>query len=166
MMAAPRRRKKESNAMDPQPTAVTVKRSFGAPAERVFDAWLDPDMIGGWMFEPSLRNEEVLRIAIEPHVDGRFSFLVLRGGKQVNYIGQYLEMDRPRRLVFTWAVVPDSPEPGVASRVVIDIVPQGKRCDLTLVHELQPEWAHYAPIAAENWTKELGILHATLSPDA
>jgi uncharacterized protein YndB with AHSA1/START domain len=151
-------------AMDAKPVAVTVKRSFAAPAERVFDAWLDPAMVGRWMFDPSLRGEEVLRIVTEPHVDGRFSFLVLRGGKQVNYIGQYLELDRPHRLVFTWAVVPDSPDPCVASRVVIDIVPRGKRCDLTLVHELRAEWAHYAPIAAENWTKELGLLDRSLSP--
>jgi uncharacterized protein YndB with AHSA1/START domain len=152
--------------MDTKPIAVTVKRSFGAPAERVFDAWLDPQMIGGWMFEPSLRDEEVLRISIDPRVGGSFSFLVRRAGKEVDYIGRYLEIARPRRLAFTWAVAPASPEPGVASRVVIEIVARGKKCDLTLVHEMRPEFADYAPIAEENWTKELRVLHARLSPDA
>jgi uncharacterized protein YndB with AHSA1/START domain len=152
--------------MNAKPVSVTVKRSFAAPAGRVFDAWLDPAMVAIWMFDPSLRGEEVLRLTTDPRVGGHFSFLVRRAGKEVNYIGLYLEIDRPRRLVFTWATAPDSPEPGVASRVVIDIVPRIKRCDLTLVHELQPEWAHLAPSAAENWTKELGVLNATLTPDA
>ncbi len=161
-----RAKEEKPNAMNTKPVLVTVKRSFTASAEQVFDAWLDPDSIGRWMFGKPLRDEEVLRLAIEPRVGGAFSFLVRRGGKEINHIGKYLEIDRPSRLVFTWAVAPDSPEPGVASRVVVEIAPRGKRCDLTLVHELQPQWADYAARVEETWTKEFNVLAATFSSDA
>jgi len=36
---------------DPQVSA-RVTRHFTASPERVFDAWLDPHMLGTWMFGP------------------------------------------------------------------------------------------------------------------
>ena len=82
---------------------VQVKRRFDASGERVFDAWLDPQMIGQWMFGPALRQETILRIAVDARVGGSFSFLVRREHQELDHVGQYLEIDRPRRLVFTRA---------------------------------------------------------------
>lgn len=45
-------------------------REFDVSAERVFDAWLNPDLIGRWMLGPALRAESVLRIALEPRAGG------------------------------------------------------------------------------------------------
>ena len=118
------------------------------------------------MFDPRLRNEEVLHLTIEPRVGGSFSFLVSRDGRETNYIGRYMEISRPPRLVFTWASAPDSPEPGVAGRVSVDILPRGSGCDLRLVHELPPHRAEFADAAREAWTQELGLLARTLSPGA
>ena len=85
------------------PTAtVTVRRRFSASAEQVFDAWLDPAMIGQWMFGPKLRDEEIVSLKVDAQVGGRFSFVVRREGKELDHVGKYLEIDRPRRLVFTW----------------------------------------------------------------
>jgi uncharacterized protein YndB with AHSA1/START domain len=165
MTAVSKRKEEKLNTVDTRPIVV-VKSSFATSAERVFDAWLDPDMIRNWMFNPTLRREDVLRIVIDPRVGGSFSFLVRRDGQEIEYIGKYLEIDRPRRLAFTWAIAPGSPEPGVASRVQVEIVPRGKRCDLTLVQEMPAHWAEYAASAKEAWTKELGVLATTLSPDA
>ena len=83
------------------PVTVTVKRRFAAPAERVFDAWLEPKLVAQWMFGPSLRDEEIVRIAIDPRVGGLFSFVVRRQGQEIDHVGEYLEIDRPRRLAFT-----------------------------------------------------------------
>src|SRR5258708_31749512 len=138
--------------MDTKPVIVTVTQRFSAPAERVFDAWLDTALIGRWMFGPALRDEEVLRIATDPHVGGAFSFLVGRQGQEIDHVGKYLEIDRPRRLVFTWAIAPASIEPDVASRVIVAITPVGSGCELVLTHEMQPEWADYAGLVTEGWT--------------
>ena len=66
--------------------AVRVTCRFGAGPERVFDAWLDPEMIGSWMFGPALRDEEVLRIALDARSGGSFSFVVRRQGEEIDHM--------------------------------------------------------------------------------
>jgi uncharacterized protein YndB with AHSA1/START domain len=43
---------------NPPVVKVVVKRRFNACPERVFDAWLDRNLIGQWMFGPKLRDFE------------------------------------------------------------------------------------------------------------
>jgi uncharacterized protein YndB with AHSA1/START domain len=137
-----------------------VTRRFSASPERVFDAWLYPEMIGRWMFGPGLREEEVVKITADARVGGSFSFVVRRQGEEIDHIGEYLEIDRPHRLVFTWAVAPN---PIDSSRVIVDIVPLGTGCELTLTHELHPDWADYRSRTEAAWSKMLDSLDATLS---
>ena len=130
------------------PVSVRVTRRYAASAERVFDAWLDPAMIGRWMFGPAIRDEEVLRLRVDARVGGGFSFLVRRDGQEIDHVGTYREIDRPRRLVFTFSVEKYSTD---ADRVEIDIVPLDAGCELTLTHEMKPEWADYAARTEEGW---------------
>jgi uncharacterized protein YndB with AHSA1/START domain len=147
--------------MNPEPRVhVRVTRRFNGSPERVFDAWVDPEKIGNWMFGPRLREEEVLRVAVDARVGGSFSFLVRRQGKEIDHVGKYREMDRPRRLVFTWGI---AGEPAEESLVTIDIVPLETGSDLTLTHEMHPKWAEYASRTEAGWTKMLGALAETLS---
>jgi uncharacterized protein YndB with AHSA1/START domain len=141
------------------PAIVRVTHWFSATPERVFDAWLDPDMIGRFMFGPALRDEEIVRIALDARVGGTFSFVVRRQGQEIDHIGRYVEIDRPRRLVFTWAVAPDAID---ASRVNIEIAPQGTGCELTLTHEMQPKWADFAPRVETGWRTMLDALGRTV----
>ncbi len=136
-----------------------VVRHFNASAERVFDAWLSPEQIGRWMFGPSIRDEEIISLKIQPRIGGAFAFVVHRDGKQLDHVGEYLELQRPSRLVFTWKVVQAG---GEASRVFIDIVPKPDGCELTLVHEMAPEWADFVKRSEEGWTKMLGALAKVL----
>src|SRR4051812_29033865 len=108
---------------------VKVVHSFKFPAERVFDAWLNPELIGQWMFGPRLRNEEVVSIQVDGRLHGTFSFVVRRDGDELNHVGEYLEINRPQKLVFTWGMAD-----AVSSRVTVMIVPAGKNAELTLVH--------------------------------
>ena len=40
-------------------------QSFDQPAEEIFDAFLEKELIGPWRFGPLLRKEEVLRITLD-----------------------------------------------------------------------------------------------------
>ena len=145
------------------PLKVVVTHSFSASWDRVFDAWLDPKMIEKWRFGPSLLEQEVVRISLDPHVGGSFSFVVRRQDKEIDHIGKYLEIDRPRHLLFTWGIRQDS---GDSSRVMVDIVDQGTGSELTLTHELDPAWAEYESRTRDSWTKMLQLLDDTLNASA
>jgi len=142
------------------PVQVRVTQRFAASPERVFDAWLDTAMIGKFMFGSQLRDEEIVRLTLDARVGGKFSFVVRRQGQEIDHIGRYLEIARPRRLVFTWAIAPSADD---ASRVAIDIAPSGTGCELVLTHELAPGWADFKARVTEGWTKMLGALESNLA---
>jgi uncharacterized protein YndB with AHSA1/START domain len=149
-----------SEYVKPTPNVkVSVTRHFDAPPERVFDALLDPEMIGKWMFGPALREEEVLRIVADARVGGSFSFLVRRQGREIDHVGKYREIDRPRRLVFTWGIAGESED---ESLVIIEIVPREAGAELSLTHEMDSRWADYASRTEAGWTKMLDALAMTL----
>jgi uncharacterized protein YndB with AHSA1/START domain len=140
---------------DARPT-VRVTRRFGAPAERVFDAWLDPKTAGRWLFATA--TGQMVRVEIDARIGGRFIFVDRRDGEDIEHCGEYVDIDRPRRLVFTFGVPKYSTE---TTRVCIDIVPRDTGCELTLTHEgVLPE---YAERTLGGWTEILGRLAAGLA---
>ena len=143
-----------------KPTIVQVTRAYAFPAERVFDAWLDPRMIGRFMFGSHLRDEEVVHLKTDAHVGGTFSFLVKRQGQPIDHIGRYDVIERPNKLVFTWSIAPEKID---ASRVTITIAPHGAGCELTLVHELAAGWEEYAERTKGGWTRITDELANALS---
>ncbi len=138
---------------------IRVERRFAASAERVFDAWLDPVWIGRFMFGPHLRDEQVVSLENELRVGGAFHYRVNRGGTEIDHTGTYREIDRARRLVFTWGV---DQEQGDSSVVTIEIARDGDGCVLTLTHALHPDWAEYAERTQAGWTKIVEDLAAAL----
>lgn len=137
---------------------VTVHRSFPAPAERVFDAWLTPRLLGRWMAGPEVRGEKLLRLDVDARVGGRFSILVERDGERIDHVGEYLVIDRPHRLAFTWTIAGESDQDG--SRVEIILRPTTAGCDLQLTHTLPRAWADYAERTQQGWAHMLEALHA------
>ncbi len=138
---------------------VRVARRFTAAAERVFDAWLDPDTAGKWLY--ATPSGQMVRVEIDARVGGKFVFVDRRDGEDVEHTGEYLEIDRPRRLVFTFAVPKYSP---VITRVTIDIAPADTGCELKLTHEgVLPEWASGTEAG---WTGILEGLGRTLAASA
>jgi len=109
---------------------VRVTRRFSASAERVFDAWLDPERARKFLFATA--TGQMVRVEINARVGGKFVFTDRRDGDDVEHTGEYLEIDRPRRLVFTFAAPKFS---SASTRVSIDIVPLESGCELTLTHE-------------------------------
>lgn len=78
---------------------LTVQREIAAPAEVLFDAWLDADSLGAWL-KPYGTLET--RAETDPRVGGTFRIVMVDGDSSVPHTGIYREIDRPRRLVFTW----------------------------------------------------------------
>jgi uncharacterized protein YndB with AHSA1/START domain len=141
------------------PVTLRVSHRFAAAPERIFDAWLDPGTAGKWLFATPAGR--ILSIEIDARIGGRFAFVDRRDGEDVEFLGEYLELDRPRRLVFSFAV--PKRWPGLA-RVSIDIMPTETGCDLNLTHEgARPDLA--SRIEA-GWAMMLEGLERILAPMA
>lgn len=147
--------------MNVEPNAVVrVNRRFDAPSSRVFDAWLDTAMLERWMFGPALRDEEIVKLTLDPRTGGTFSFVVRRQGREITHLGEYLEIERPSRLAFTWSTADSLP---AVSRVTIEIISLGDGCELTLTHEMHPDWLDYISRTEAGWAKMLDALAAALA---
>ncbi|WP_316751848.1 SRPBCC family protein [Pedobacter gandavensis] len=137
----------------------TVTRHFSVTAEDVFDAWLNTAMIGRFMFGPEVREEKILSLTSDPKVGGAFSFVVLRNEEEIDHVGEYLEINRPLRLTFTWAVGKDSKD---SSEIEVDIVPTSTGAELTLTQKMPANWEHFVGSAESSWTKMLDALDKIL----
>jgi uncharacterized protein YndB with AHSA1/START domain len=100
----------------------------------------------------------MVRVEIDARIGGQFVFVDRRDGEDVEHRGEYLEIDRPRRLVFTFGVPKYSSE---MTRVRIDIVPRDAGCELTLTHE--GVLLEYADRTLAGWTEILRRLADNLT---
>ena len=137
-----------SKAPTPSTFRLVVNRRFPASAERVFDAFLDPAKAAKFMF--ATPTGTMIRAEIDPRIGGTFLFVDRRGDVDADHAGEYVEIVRPRRLVFTFRAPASSTE---SSLVEIDIIPTGAdACDLTLTHTMDPKWKEMSDKVANGWT--------------
>jgi uncharacterized protein YndB with AHSA1/START domain len=151
------------------PIVVWVAHSYNAPAERLFDAWLTPNQAARFLF--ATRTGNIMRCEIDPRVGGQFLVTDRRpmadGDESVfdaEHSGTYLEIDRPKRLVFEFAVPPYNEEP---TRVTLDFIAQGaSNTELVLTHELgTSELARmYEQQTRKGWTRMLERLERDVFP--
>lgn len=144
---------------DDKTVDVTITRRFSVSPEQIFNAWVDEQTLGTWMFGPNVRDETIVHLYSDAKVGGKFSFLVQRGENQIDHVGIYRVIERPRRLVFTWGVVGDSEN---ESEVHIDIVPLDAGCEVRLTHVMDQKWAEYKSQTGIAWAKMLMALAKTL----
>lgn len=133
---------------------VEVSRRFDAPLEQVFDAWLNPDSTCRWLF--ATEGGVMEKCEIDPRVGGRFAIFERRGDSLAEHYGEYVELDRPRRLAFDfWTSFSDE-----RTRVTVDIAADGDGSRLTLTHE--GVWADYRKRTRQGWATILEGLARTL----
>jgi uncharacterized protein YndB with AHSA1/START domain len=130
----------------------------------VFDAWLDPSMVRSWMSLPSplLGAMDVRRIEIDARVGGRFTFSDMREEGEAIHWGFYREIDRPRRLVFTWFTSKEE-EDEDSSVVTLSIEPTEDGCVATIVHSMDAKWAEYVKQTENGWDSLLRQIDSFLT---
>jgi uncharacterized protein YndB with AHSA1/START domain len=134
--------------------ATCVSHRYGAPSARVFNAWLDPDVAGKWLFATASRP--MAHVEIDARVEGSFRFVDRQDDEITEYAGEYIELVPHRRLVFTLS----RDKHRNVTRVTVEIAPRKEGCELTLTHEnLTPDDAHYVEA---RWTGILYGLAVTL----
>jgi uncharacterized protein YndB with AHSA1/START domain len=127
--------------------AVVVRRTIAASAEDLFDAWLDPEALAAWM-RPGTISSTIAKV--EPRVGGAYEIVMQGQSGPIAHKGVYRQIDRPTRLVFTWA------SPGTEHRdtlVTVDFIATGERTEVIVTHEQLPESAR--PSHTNGWTSGL-----------
>ncbi|RYZ57661.1 MAG: SRPBCC domain-containing protein [Proteobacteria bacterium] len=134
---------------------VRIYANLKGKSEQVFDAWLDPKKIAKWMTVPA--GDKSVKVKTKALPGTQFSFINLRDGQEINHIGEYIEIRRPHRLVFTWGI---EGQPMGASRVAIDFEPNGEETLLTLTHRgVNPE---YLERTENGWKNIIAALETTV----
>ena len=91
-----------SDAATASETVLRLERTFDAPREEVFDAWTNPEVLKRW-WAVGLDWETPLA-EVDLREGGRYR-LTMRTptGESHTVGGEYSEISRPERLVYTWA---------------------------------------------------------------
>ncbi len=110
-------------------TEVSVSRTIPAPAEKVFDLWIDPNHPGGPWFGGH-------RVIVNPVVDGLFYLAANHAGRIWPHYGRFVQLDRPRLIEYTWM---SEATKGSESVVALTLEPRGDQTEVTLRHSGLPD---------------------------
>ncbi|MGA8604979.1 MAG: SRPBCC domain-containing protein [Thermoplasmata archaeon] len=125
---------------------VRVERMMRAPPERVFRAFLDPDLIRQWIGPGDL---EINRVTVDPRVGGRIVvFHSLNGVSSGSFEGEFVKIVPNRELVYRWAFVGTEPEKGefYDSLVTVTLHPvPGGMTRVNVIHEKLADLRRGAP---------------------
>ena len=112
---------------------IEIRRTLPEPIAEVFRWWTDPELLQEWMSPVGTVDAEV-----DLRVGGALRIVMKDAGIVIEHVGRFVEIEPPRRLVFTW----QSPYTGAQpSLVTVELEPEGDRTRLRLVHAQLPETA-------------------------
>jgi uncharacterized protein YndB with AHSA1/START domain len=92
---------------DPNLPTIRIVRDFDAPPEKVFRAWIEPDLVAQWLGPKST----TMRIdKWDARTGGQYRYAAVRDDEEVAaFFGSFHEVRPHKRLVqtFTWEGMPD-----------------------------------------------------------
>ncbi|MBZ5607234.1 MAG: SRPBCC domain-containing protein [Acidobacteriia bacterium] len=94
-------------SMQPDHTVV-IRRRIPAPRAEVFAAWTDPESIRHWMCPGDATSAEA---HLDVRVGGKFRVVMKSPSRDYVHTGEYLTVDPPSKLAFSWSTDESSPRP-------------------------------------------------------
>lgn len=145
-------------SFEPRPMpddALEIRRSLPAPPDRVFAAWTDPSWLARWMSPVG-----AARVEADPRPGGRLRVVMVGADREIEHVGEFLEVVPPHRLSFTWRSAYTDDRPSV---VTVNLAATDGGTDLTLRHERLPAGA--AASHRGGWGTMLERLAGLLVPE-
>ncbi len=115
-------------------TDLRLERTIEASPEEAFDAWTNPEVLRRWwaadptwvtpIAEVDLRVGGRYRLSMEDPVSGTTHTVV----------GEYREVQRPERLVYSWSWERSDGQPDHTSTVTVEFLGEGERTTIVLEH--------------------------------
>jgi len=131
--------------MDTTTETTTLERtiSIAASPETVWEFFVDPEKLTRW---------KGMKADLDPTPGGVYRCEVIPGHTAR---GEFVELDPPHRLVFTWGWENESAVPPGTSTIEVELTPEGNGTSLHFVHRDLPGaeaveshahgWDHYLP---------------------
>jgi glutathione S-transferase len=115
---------------------LTLSRTIRAPRDKVFDAFVTPAVMKSWMCP---RGMTIPEVSADPRPGGRFSVTMLaRDGDRHTAAGEYREVKRPERLVYTWQWQGDG-MPNVETLITVSFTERDGATELRMTHSGFPD---------------------------
>jgi uncharacterized protein YndB with AHSA1/START domain len=137
------------------PPIVRIERDLPAPPRIVFARLTDPSSMARWL-SPTGEAE----VEADVRVGGRFTVVMLGEATRLRHTGEYLAIEPPSRLSFTWVSPYTGNNPSV---VTVELTAIGSGTLLRLIHERLP--ADQVEPHGRGWATIIDHLAAALVPD-
>ena len=140
------------------PLSLEVRHRYAATPERVFRAWTEADQVRRWW--KLSEGHHCTQAEIDLRVGGSYQFQMAakEGAAMPAISGSYLEIDPPRRLVFTWRWVHHPVEK--ETLVTVEFRTAAEGCEVVLMHTRFPD-ANMRDQHEQGWCAVLKMLEAT-----
>jgi glutathione S-transferase len=126
-----------------------IRMSIRASAERLFNAWTQPDQLKKWWGPVGVK---CISAEIDLQVGGCYRIgNELPDGRVIWISGKFELIEEPRKLIYSWRVEGDS---GARERVTVCFESQGESTEVVVVHERIPD----GPTRAQHEQGWLGCL--------
>lgn len=114
--------------------SLSIEKVINAPAEAVFNAWLDPAKLKQFMIPGE--GMSVSECEADARPGGGFKIVMVAGENEIPHSGEYIEIDPHTKLVFTWV----SPFSVDGSTVTLDLTPKSEtQTHIRLTHVKFPD---------------------------
>jgi uncharacterized protein YndB with AHSA1/START domain len=113
---------------------VEIRKLLSATPEEVFAAWTDPASMAKWM-RPGGKTKDS-RVEMDVRVGGKYRVDMIGENEVYEHTGEYLVVDPPRKLSFTWI---SKGTGGERSVVTVTLHARGNKTELVLTHEGLPD---------------------------
>ncbi len=105
------------------PVGISLTRVFDAPRERVWSEWTEPEAFADWFGGPECEVPiSSVSMDVRPGGAWKLTMFAPPDRREINWWGEYREVDEPERLVFT---ISDQPEADLYELVVVVLTDLG-----------------------------------------
>lgn len=111
--------------------ALIVRRTIKSGADRLFDAWTQPEQLSVWWGPRSVR---CVGATVDLRLGGRYRIdNELADGRRLSIEGVFTLIERPSKLAYTWNVLPDG---GGTELVTVQFDAKGPSLtEVVVIHE-------------------------------
>jgi len=152
--------------VDLDTATLRLERTYDAPPDAVFDAWTNPEVLRRW-WVVNAAWPTIPAIELDVRVGGgyRFSMHDPESGETHVVYGEYREVRRPERLVYSWTWEGEGPYANHESIVAVDFRADGERTTVVVEHARLLDDSSRAA-HAHGWNGVLDTLAARIFPAA